>query len=209
MRLDAVVAPAAAGLGLSAALLGPQSIGVVAFHVPGGGRRRLSPIGHGRCDGGSTYRHRARRPLHSFPSVDNCKSRCIGFGRVQTALSSRSSSDDFIDAIVEDKTAGLALDDEVNTSVRKNELLTPCRFIHLHCALVCSMNVSIVYNVTGEEAEAGHLQEGPARFGIPQPRRLQVALGPLQEERGGPDGGGVDGRHDGRGCVVRQAHGCR
>ena len=66
---------------------------------------------------------RYRHSFHSFPSVDNCKSRCIGFGRLQTLLSSQSSSDEFIDAVVEDKTAGLALDDEVNTSVRKNELL--------------------------------------------------------------------------------------
>jgi hypothetical protein len=50
----------------------------------------------------------------------------------RTRLYSKSIDDDFIDAIVEEKTAGLALNDEENTSVRaKKKCWTNPVFIHV------------------------------------------------------------------------------
>ena len=105
MRLDAMVAPTTViGLGLSSILL-DKSTAVNGFLLSGredilaakpvlaSGHRLLSP-----------------QPLSANSQPYRFTSR--------TRLYSKSIDDDFIDAIVEEKTAGLALSDEENTSVR-------------------------------------------------------------------------------------------
>ena len=61
--------------------------------------------------------------------------------------------------------------------------------------------------MAGQGTEEGRVQEGTAGPRLPEPDRLQVALGALQAKRSGPDGGGVDGGHDGGGAGVRAADG--
>jgi hypothetical protein len=99
MRLDAMVAPTTViGLGLSAILLDPKSTAVNCFSLSG------------REDILTAHRLLSPQPL-------SANSKPYRF-TTRTRLYSKSTNDDFIDAIMEEKTAGLALNDEENTSVR-------------------------------------------------------------------------------------------
>jgi hypothetical protein len=109
MRVDAMVAPTAAiGLGLFAILMEHKSTVVDCFSLSGregilAAKSELTNNGHRQLP--------PRRPFsNSYPRRDGITTR--------TMLTAMSTNDDFIDAIVEEKTAGLALNEEENTSVR-------------------------------------------------------------------------------------------
>jgi hypothetical protein len=95
------------GLGLSAILLDPKSTAVNGFLSSG-----REEILAAKLDLANVHHLLPPQPLsaNSQPQRDRFTTR--------TRLFAKSSNDDFIDAIVEEKTAGLALNEEENTSVR-------------------------------------------------------------------------------------------
>ncbi|KAL7552372.1 hypothetical protein ACHAWF_015607 [Thalassiosira exigua] len=125
MRLDAMIAPTAVGLCglclLSAAPLQLGHVGVDGFPPP-------RPRGHGkvRCHSESDRRLcSSNRPCHPPPlscSVAICKSghRNDVFG-LRLMGKSASDNDDYIDAVVEEKTAGLSLNNEEITPTKERK----------------------------------------------------------------------------------------
>lgn len=114
MRLDAMVAPTTVvglGLGISAAiLLEPQAFAVHGFPLSAGGPPRAATPKRGSRT--THWCHVDSLQLHSFAGVQR---RRRG-GVLQSRLLAQPSEDDnIIDAVVEEKTAGLALKDEENT----------------------------------------------------------------------------------------------
>ena len=106
------------GLGLSAILL-DKSTAVNGFSLSG-----REDILAAKPELASGHRLLSPQPLSGNSQPYRFTSR--------TRLYSKSIDDDFIDAIVEEKTAGLALNDEENTSVRaKKKCWTNPIFIHV------------------------------------------------------------------------------
>ena len=101
MRLDSTIAPAAAvGLGLYAVALCPQNGVVEGFSLTSGG---IFVRG---------------TPRSFFVTNNDIISPRPNEILIKSRLLAQPSGDDVIDAVVEEKSAGLALGDEENTSVR-------------------------------------------------------------------------------------------
>ena len=117
MRLDAIAAPTVVGIGLSTIILHPQSSLVDGFPLSSFGSRRR-PIAVSSNSARAT----------SFLSTSS--STPYFYREISRLSATQSSDDDIIDAIVEEKTAGLALnEDEENSSVSTSVCYARCKSI--------------------------------------------------------------------------------
>ena len=107
-------------LGLSAILLDPKSTAVNGFSLSG-----REDVLTAKPELASGHHLLSPQPLSATSQPHRFTTR--------SRLYSKSTNDDFIDAIMEEKTAGLELNDEENTSVRakKNCWTNPISFIFL------------------------------------------------------------------------------
>lgn len=200
MRLDAIAPTTATvvGLGLSTILLTPQSIAVNGFPISGIG---IGPIAASR----SIRRHDTcfRSQRYTFLSTNNIRAQHDVIS-INTRLSSSSSSGDdgdIIDAVVEDKTAGLTLPDEENTSVRstKRDCILHCllSIVHLfathidfrlnnyqYLTSILPLKYKHFNHITGKDTKTRRVQKSTPGPSLPKSHRLQMAFGTLQKERG-------------------------
>ena len=169
MRLDAIAAPTVVGIGLSTILIHPQSSLVDGFPLSSfGGRRRPIAV--------SSNSARATSFLSTSSSTP------YFYREISRLSATQSSDDDVIDAIVEEKTAGLALnDEEENTSVSTSVCYAKCKSIKqlqfLSCIYVVrTSNIrSIIlksifqthtHNHTGKSTKKRCIQKGAQRSSI-------------------------------------------
>ena len=111
MRVEAVAPTTAIGLGLFAILMEPKSTVVNCFSLSG--RKDVLTSKPEFTNNGHILLP-PRPSASSYPRRD-------GITSTRTILPAMPTNDDYIDAVVEEKTAGMALNEEENTSVSSEE----------------------------------------------------------------------------------------